>query len=55
VPFRIGPWEIILAVLIILITFGAGKLPQIGGAIGKGLHELRKGRLGEDDETETRA
>ncbi len=34
-PFRLGPWEIALIVVIILIVFGVGKLPQIGGAMGR--------------------
>jgi sec-independent protein translocase protein TatA len=37
-----GPMEIGLVFLIILIVFGVGKLPQVGGAIGKGIHEFRK-------------
>lgn len=44
---RIGPWEIGLILLIILIIFGVGKLPQVGGAIGKGIREFRKGQRGE--------
>ena len=51
-PFRIGPWEIGLILLIILIVFGVGKLPQVGGAIGKGLREFRKGQRGEAGEDE---
>ncbi len=51
-PFRIGPWEIGLILVIILIIFGAGKLPQVGGAIGKGLRAFRKGQQGEEDEDE---
>ena len=47
---RIGPWEIILILVIILIVFGVGKLPQVGGAIGKGLKAFRKGQSGEDSE-----
>ena len=31
-PFRMKPWEIALIVAIILIVFGVGKLPQVGGA-----------------------
>ena len=46
-PFRFGPWEIGLVLVIILIVFGVGKLPQVGGAIGKGLREFRKGQRGE--------
>ncbi|MFQ5996651.1 MAG: twin-arginine translocase TatA/TatE family subunit [Dehalococcoidales bacterium] len=48
-PFRIGPWEIVLILLIVLIIFGAGKLPQVGGAIGKGLREFRKAQSGIDE------
>ena len=51
-PFRIGPWEITLIVLVILIVFGVGKLPQVGGAIGKGLRAFRKGQSGEDEARE---
>jgi sec-independent protein translocase protein TatA len=52
-PFRsFGPLEIGLIVLVILIFFGVGKLPQVGGAIGKGLRSFRKGQRGEDEEDE---
>ncbi len=44
-----GPMEIGLVLLIILIIFGVGKLPQVGGAIGKGLREFRKSSRGEDE------
>jgi len=49
-PFRLGPWEIGLILAIILIVFGVGKLPQVGGAVGKGLRAFRRGQRGEDDE-----
>jgi sec-independent protein translocase protein TatA len=49
-PFRIGPWEIALILVIILIVFGVGKLPQVGGAIGKGMRSFQRGRRGEDAE-----
>lgn len=52
-PFRIGPWEIALILAIILIVFGVGKLPQVGGAIGKGFHAFRNGQNGEEDEEES--
>lgn len=54
-PFRMGPWEIGLILLIILILFGVGKLPQIGGAIGKGIREFRKGQSGESDDDKNKA
>ncbi len=44
---HIGGLEIGLIVLVILIVFGVGKLPQVGGALGKGIREFRKGQSGE--------
>ncbi len=49
-PFRMGTWEIGLILVIVLIVFGVGKLPQIGGSIGKGIREFRKAQRGEDGE-----
>ena len=49
-PFRMGPWEIGLIFVIILIVFGIGKLPQAAGAIGKGLRAFKRGESGKDDE-----
>jgi sec-independent protein translocase protein TatA len=51
-PFRVGPWELALILGIVLIIFGAGKLPQIGGAIGKSVKEFRKGRSDESSENQ---
>ncbi len=51
-PFRMGPWEIGLILVVILIIFGVGKLPQASGAIGKGLRAFRQGQRGEEDEGE---
>jgi sec-independent protein translocase protein TatA len=51
-PFHFGPWEIALILVVILIVFGVGKLPQAGAAIGKGLRAFRKGQLGEEGEEE---
>jgi len=51
-PFRMGPWEIGLILVIILIIFGVGKLPQVGGALGKGMRAFRRGQRGEDEEEE---
>ena len=49
-PFRLGPWEIALILVIILIVFGVGRLPQVGGAIGKGMRAFRRGQSGEEEE-----
>ena len=47
-----GIWEIVLILAIILIVFGVGKLPQVGGAIGKGIRNFKKAQSGEDEEEE---
>lgn len=49
-PFHMGPMEIGLILVIILIVFGVGRLPQVGGAIGKSIREFRKARSGEAEE-----
>ena len=47
-----GPWEIGLIVLVILIIFGVGKLPQVAESVGKGLRAFRRGQSGEENEKE---
>jgi sec-independent protein translocase protein TatA len=55
----IGATEGIIILVVILIVFGVGKLPQVGGALGKGIREFRKGKTGllempdEEEEEET--
>ena len=49
--FKSFGWpEIVLILAIVLIVFGVGKLPQVGGAIGKGIRAFRKAQSGEDEE-----
>lgn len=49
-PFRLGPWEIGLILLIVLIVFGVGKLPQVGNALGKSVREFRKSQSVDDQD-----
>ncbi|MDY6911963.1 MAG: twin-arginine translocase TatA/TatE family subunit [Chloroflexota bacterium] len=42
--------EVAIILVIILIVFGVGKLPQVGGALGKGIREFRKAKSGEDSD-----
>jgi sec-independent protein translocase protein TatA len=51
----IGPWEIALIVLIILIFFGVGKLPQVGEAIGKAIRSFRKASAEDKKDTSVSA
>lgn len=52
-PFRLGLIEVILILVIIFIIFGAGKLPQIGEAIGNGIRSFRREKSGEGEEEKT--
>jgi len=36
-----GPWEVVIVLLILVIIFGAGRLTQVGNAMGKSVREFR--------------
>ena len=40
--FGVGPWEIILILLVALVVLGPKRLPEIAKSLGKGLREFRK-------------
>ncbi len=43
--FKSFGWpEAVIILVVVLIIFGAGKLPQIGGALGKSIREFRKAK-----------
>ena len=44
-----GPTELIIILVIVLIIFGAGKLPGIGKALGRGIKEFKDGSTGKDE------
>lgn len=37
----LGPWELAIILLIVIVIFGAGKLAQVGGALGKSIREFK--------------
>lgn len=43
---KIGPWEIIAILAVILLLFGSTKLPSLAKAIGKSVVELKEGLRG---------
>lgn len=47
--FGLGMPELIVVLVIIVIIFGAGKLPEIGSGIGKGIKNFKKATHEEDD------
>ena len=55
-PFNLGPTELILVLAVILIVFGVGRLPEVGGALGKGIREFRRASTdGEEKKAEAEA
>tara|TARA_B100000963_G_C22440961_1_gene586543 strand:+ start:550 stop:804 length:255 start_codon:yes stop_codon:yes gene_type:complete len=49
-----GPWEMIIVFLIVLVFFGAGKLPQVFESFGKGMKSFRDAQK-DDDHSESAA
>jgi sec-independent protein translocase protein TatA len=41
-PFNIGPGELIILLIIALVVFGPGRLPEVGQALGKSIREFRR-------------
>ncbi len=50
--FGIGIPELIIILIIILIIFGAGKLPEIGAGLGKGIRNFKKATIEDESEPE---
>ena len=44
------PWHLVLILVIVLIVFGPGKLPDLGKSLGKSISEFKKSTSGEFDE-----
>lgn len=49
IMFGIGMPEMIIILIIVLIIFGAGKLPEIGAGLGKGIKNFKKAAQGTDE------
>lgn len=49
-PFRLGVPELIIILVIVILIFGAGRLAELGGALGKTVREFRRATK-EDEET----
>ncbi|MEN6331129.1 MAG: twin-arginine translocase TatA/TatE family subunit [Smithella sp.] len=47
--FGIGVPELLIVLVIIVIIFGVGKLPEIGSALGKGIKNFKKSINGDSD------
>jgi len=47
--FGFGLPELIVVLVIVLVVFGAGRLPEIGGAFGKSIRNFKKASSGKED------
>jgi sec-independent protein translocase protein TatA len=51
-PHFVHPWELVLVLAIVIIVFGVGRLPEVGGAMGKAIREFKSSVTGSDDKEE---
>ncbi|WP_026841328.1 twin-arginine translocase TatA/TatE family subunit [Citrifermentans bremense] len=47
--FGFGMPELIIIMVIVLVVFGAGRLPEIGGALGKSIRNFKKASSGKEE------
>jgi sec-independent protein translocase protein TatA len=47
--FGLGMSELMIILVIVMVIFGAGKLPELGGALGKGIKNFRQAADGKDE------
>ena len=40
-PGWIGPWEILILLVVVLLVFGPKRLPELGKSLGKGMREFK--------------
>ncbi|BCA79340.1 twin-arginine translocase TatA/TatE family subunit [Desulfuromonas sp. AOP6] len=41
--FGLGTQELLIILVLVMVVFGAGKLPQVGSALGKGIRNFKSG------------
>jgi sec-independent protein translocase protein TatA len=41
-PFNLGPMEMIFIMVVLLLVFGAKRLPELGSGLGKGIREFKR-------------
>ena len=49
---KMGPWGIVLIVLVVLLLFGGKKIPELMRGIGKGVKEFKEGVNNNDKDSE---
>ena len=49
---KLGPWELAIILAIVMVIFGAGRLPEIGSSLGRSMRAFRRGISGKEDGSE---
>jgi sec-independent protein translocase protein TatA len=55
VPFGVGPLELVIVLVILLVIFGAKRLPEIGRSLGSSAREFKHGITGDKDSADGEA
>ncbi len=50
-PGWIGPWELAILLVIVLLVFGPKRLPEMGRSLGRGMREFKSSITGKDEDT----
>jgi TatA/E family protein of Tat protein translocase len=54
-PFGISIWELLILLVVLLLVFGAKRLPEMGRSLGKGMREFKEGVTGVEESVSTTA
>ena len=54
-PSNVGPWQVLLIIVLIVFLFGGKKIPEISRALGQSLREFKKGREESEKDTDQAA
>jgi len=51
-PIRIGPLELVIILVIVILLFGVGRIGKVAGELGSGIRAFREGLKSKDEEKE---
>lgn len=51
-PIRIGPLELVIILVIVVLLFGVGRIGKVAGELGSGIRAFREGLKGDDKNEE---
>jgi sec-independent protein translocase protein TatA len=49
---NLGPWEIVILVVVLILVFGSRRLPEMGRSVGKGMREFKQAVTGKEGDPE---